>query len=88
MKTKLILIVTLLSAGLLTGTSVHARSGGGGGGGGPRGQGSGAQVNRDSGPRGNPNSQGAPLRDGSGKASAPGKGAKNGTGDRANCPNG
>lgn len=86
MKTKLILIVTLLSAGLLTGTSVYAR--GGGGGGGPRGQGSGAQVNRDAGPRGNPNSLGTPLRDGSGKATAPGKGAKNGTGNRANCPNG
>jgi len=84
MKTKFILIVTILSAGLLTGTSVYAR---GGGGGGSRGQGSGAQVHRESGPRGNPNSQGAPLRDGTGKASAPGKGAKNGTGDRANCPN-
>lgn len=85
MKTKFILIVTLLSAGLLTGTSVYAR---GGGGGGPRGQGSGAQVHRETGPRGNPNSQGTPLRDGSGKASAPGKGAKNGAGNRANCPNG
>ena len=36
--------------------------------------------------RGNPNSNGSPLRDGSGKASAPGKGPKDGTGNRAQCP--
>jgi hypothetical protein len=36
--------------------------------------------------RGNPASNGTPRRDGSGKATAPGKGAKDGTGNRANCP--
>lgn len=36
--------------------------------------------------RGNPNSNGTPLKDGSGKATAPGKGAKDGTGNNANCP--
>lgn len=37
--------------------------------------------------RGNPNSTGTPLKDGSGKATAPGRGAKDGTGNRARCPN-
>jgi hypothetical protein len=37
--------------------------------------------------RGNPNSTGTPLRDGSGRATAPGNGPKDGTGNRANCPN-
>lgn len=36
---------------------------------------------------GNPNSTGTPLKDGSGKGSAPGKGPKNGTGNKGNCPN-
>ena len=36
--------------------------------------------------RGNSNGNGTPLRDGSGKATAPGKGAKDGAGNRANCP--
>ena len=36
--------------------------------------------------RGNPSSKGTPVRDGSGKATAPGNGPKDGTGNRANCP--
>jgi hypothetical protein len=36
--------------------------------------------------RRNPNSVGTPLRDGSGRVTAPGKGPKDGTGNRANCP--
>jgi hypothetical protein len=36
--------------------------------------------------RGNPNSTGTPLRDGSGRATAPGRGPKDGSGNRANCP--
>jgi hypothetical protein len=92
MKTKYILVLTLISAGLLAGTSAYAAGGrGGGGGGGGRGpsqaapvrDGSGKSVNN----RGNPNSTGTPVRDGSGKATAPGKGAKDGTGNQANCPN-
>ena len=39
------------------------------------------------GTRGNPQGNGTPRRDGSGKATAPGKGAKDGTGNRADCPN-
>jgi hypothetical protein len=48
----------------------------------PRRDGSGKVANQ----RGNPNSNGTPLKDGSGKATAPGKGSKDGTGNRANCP--
>jgi hypothetical protein len=44
--------------------------------------GSGKSINK----RGNPNSTGTPVRDGSGKATAPGKGPKDGTGNNANCP--
>ena len=36
--------------------------------------------------RGNPNGNGTPLRDGSGRATAPGKGPKDGSGNNANCP--
>jgi hypothetical protein len=36
--------------------------------------------------RGNPNSTGTPLRDGSGRATAPGRGPKDGSGNRAGCP--
>lgn len=36
--------------------------------------------------RGNPNSTGTPLRDGSGKATAPGHGAKDGTGNNPRHP--
>lgn len=98
MKTKIIILTSLISAGLLAGTSALAAgsrggggNGGGNGGGGGRGctqaapaqDGSGKSVNN----RGNPNSTGTPLRDGSGKDTAPGKGAKDGTGNQANCPN-
>lgn len=44
--------------------------------------GSGKSVNN----RGNPDASGTRLKDGSGKATAPGKGAKDGTGNKANCP--
>lgn len=91
MKTKYILILSLLSAGLLAGTSAYAAGGRGGGGGGGRGPAQSAPVRDGSGKsvnyRGNPNSTGTPVRDGSGKATAPGKGAKDGTGSQANCPN-
>lgn len=97
MKTKIIILTSLISAGLLAGTSALAagsRGGGGNGGGGrggnrdctqsvPAQDGSGKSINN----RGNPNSTGTPVRDGSGKDSAPGKGAKDGTGNQANCPN-
>lgn len=88
MKTKILLLTSLISIGLLTGASAFARGGGGGGG-----QGGGAGVPARSGSgstttyRGNPNSQGTPVQDGSGKTTAPGKGAKDGTGTNANCPN-
>lgn len=36
--------------------------------------------------RGNPNSNGTPLRDGSGRATAPGKGPKDGTGNNPRHP--
>lgn len=49
----------------------------------PRRDGSGKAFNS----RGNPHSTGTPLKDGSGKTTAPGKGAKDGTGPNANCPN-
>lgn len=92
MKTNRILLFTLISAGLLAGTSTLAAGPrGGNGAGGGRGPVQGAPVRDGSGKidrnRGNPNSSGTPLRDGSGKASAPGKGAKDGTGNQANCPN-
>ena len=91
MKTKIILLTSLISAGLLLGTTAYARGGNGNGGGGGRGScggapacdGSGQSVNPNC---GNPNSNGTPLKDGSGKATAPGRGAKDGTGNRANCP--
>ena len=89
MKTKIILLTSLISAGLLLGTTAYAR--GGSGGGGNRGNGGGVPVRDGSGQsvnpnRGNPNSNGTPLKDGSGKTTAPGKGAKDGTGNQANCP--
>lgn len=91
MKTKFIVLTTLLSAGFLAGTSALAASPRGGNGQGNRGSapaapardGSGKTVNH----RGNPNSTGTPVRDGTGKATAPGKGAKDGSGNRADCPN-
>jgi hypothetical protein len=101
MKTKIIFVSALISAGLLTSASSFARGpGGSGSGGGSRassatcdlsGPGQGTPLQDGSGKalnnRGNPNSTGTPLRDGSGKASAPGKGPKDGTGTNANCPN-
>jgi hypothetical protein len=100
MKTNLLLLTALLSAGLLTSTSAFARGPGGSGNRGANranatcdlsGPGQGTPLEDGSGKtingrRGNPNSNGTPLRDGSGKASAPGKGPKNGTGNNANCP--
>jgi hypothetical protein len=100
MKTKIILVSVLLSAGLAT--SALAAQGRGNGGSGrnvtrpavpcdPSGPGQGTPLRDGSGKainnRGNPNSTGTPLRDGSGKATAPGKGPKDGTGNNANCPN-
>lgn len=91
MKTKIILLTALISAGLLAGTSAFAAGPRGGNGSGNRNSsapaapvrdGSGKAINQ----RGNPNSTGTPMRDGSGKATAPGKGAKDGTGNPANCP--
>lgn len=100
MKTKIIVITALISAGLLTSASSFARGPGGGGSRGASrapsatcdlsGPGQGTPLQDGSGKalnnRGNPNSTGTPLRDGSGKATAPGKGPKNGTGNNANCP--
>ena len=86
MKTKIILITSLISVGLLTGASAFAR---GGNGGGNPGSGTGIPVRDGSGQtlnRGNPNSTATPLKDGSGRATAPGNGAKDGTGANANCP--
>lgn len=80
MKTKIILITVLLSAGLVASASAAPRGNGNRGASRP---GTGEMT----GARGNPNSTGTPLRDGSGKATAPGKGAKDGTGTQANCPN-
>jgi hypothetical protein len=88
MKTKIIILTSsLISAGLLLGTTAYARGGSGGnsgsGAGTPVRDGSGKTVNPD---RGNPNSNGTPVKDGSGKTTAPGKGAKDGTGNQPNCP--
>jgi hypothetical protein len=102
MKTKIIVITALISAGLLTSASSFAR-GPGGNSSGSRGAsrapsascdlsgpGQGTPIQDGSGKalnnRGNPNSNGTPLRDGSGKSTAPGKGPKDGTGNTANCP--
>ncbi|MBI2496429.1 MAG: hypothetical protein HYV75_00315 [Opitutae bacterium] len=85
MKTKTIILTSIISAGLLLGTTAFARGGGnrGNGGGVPVCDGSGQSGSLN---RGNPNSNGTPLKDGSGKTTAPGKGAKDGTGNQANCP--
>ncbi|MDQ1300583.1 MAG: hypothetical protein QG637_502 [Chloroflexota bacterium] len=81
MKTKITLLTALISAGLLTSASTFAR-GPGGNGGGNRGASRTPNAVCDlSGP-----GQGTPLRDGSGKATAPGRGPKDGTGNNANCP--
>jgi len=86
MKTKTIILTSLISAGLLLGTTAYAR---GGNGGGNRGNGGGTPVRAGSGQPancGNPHSNGTPVKDGSGKTTAPGHGAKDGTGNNANCP--
>jgi hypothetical protein len=102
MKTKIMFITALISAGLLTNASTFAR-GPGGAGSGNRGASRATPANCDlSGPgqgtplrdgsvkalnnRGNPNSTGTPLRDGSGRVTAPGKGPTNGSGTQANRP--
>jgi hypothetical protein len=80
MKTKGILLSSLLSFGLLAGTTAFAAGGNGGnrcsggsyGGIGPGGY------------HGNPNSNGTPLHDGSGKATAPAKGVKGGSNGNPN----
>jgi hypothetical protein len=104
MKTKILLITALLSAGLLTSTSTFARGPGGGGSAGrganragsaacdqsgpgqgtPQRDGSGRSINN----RGNSKSNGTPVRDGSGKATAPGQGPKDGTGNAPRHPAG
>lgn len=97
MKTIRLAFLSLLALAV-TAVPAFARGPGGGGGSGPMQRPAGASPNvctpiRDgSGPgclaqRGNPKSTGTPLKDGSGKAAAPGQGAKDGTGNRANCPN-
>ncbi len=79
MKTKFLLVSILISAGLMT--SAFAASGRGNGGSGPNTARPAPNCNL-TGP-----GQGTPLRDGSGKTTAPGKGPKDGTGNNANCPN-
>ena len=99
MKTKIVLVSFLLSAGLATSAfAAHGRGNGNASRGAARlapncdltGPGQGTPLRDGSGKvlnnRGNPNSTGTPLRDGSGKATAPGKGPKGGSGNNANCP--
>jgi hypothetical protein len=88
MKTKIILVSVLLSAGLVTSAfAAQGRGNSQAGRGNSSGSGSGrgtAQPSAScdqSGP-----GQGTPVRDGSGKANSPGKGAKDGSGNQANCP--
>ena len=102
MKTKIIVLSVLISAALLTSASSYARGPGNGGAANRgqnrtanpvcdlSGPGQGTPLRDGSGRvqhnRGNRNATGTPLRDGSGKATAPGKGPKDGTGVNANCP--
>jgi hypothetical protein len=86
MKTKFVVLSVLLSAGLVTSAFAAGRGNDNRGScvpGTPVLDGSGRPVIH----RGNPNGTGTPVRDGSGKSTAPGKGAKDGTGNRADCPN-
>ena len=78
MKTKIILVSVLLSAGLVT--SAFAAQGRGNSSAG-RGTSSGAGSGR-----GTAQPSASCDQTGPGKATAPGKGAKDGTGNRANCP--
>jgi hypothetical protein len=109
MKTKLVLLSTVLAGAFIVPAFAAGRGNGNGNGNGNRnaggpgcpanpsgicdlsGPGQGTPLRDGSGRmrngRGNPNSNGTPLRDGSGKATAPGKGPKDGSGNRANCPN-
>ena len=104
MKTKILLVTALFSAGLLTSASTFARGPGKGGSGG-RGPSRGDNTACDlSGPgqgspqrdgsgrsinnQGNAKSNGTPVRDGSGKANAPGKGPKDGSGNAPRHPAG
>jgi hypothetical protein len=98
MKTKIVLLSVLLSAGLVASASAAGRGNRGGSGNAGRGanngvcdlsgpgQGTPLRDGSGRGVCGNPNGTGTPLRDGSGKASAPGKGPKDGSGNRADCP--
>jgi hypothetical protein len=77
-------LLLLLSISTVGSALVLAAPGGGNGqGAGPRGNGSrGNAANcTQTGP-----GQATPVRDGSGKAKSPGKGAKDGSGNKANCP--
>jgi hypothetical protein len=78
MKPLLLLSISTMGSALVLGAP-----GGNGQGSGPRGNaGRGNAANcTQTGP-----GQGTPLRDGSGKAKAPGRGAKDGSGNKANCP--
>ncbi|MCF7761874.1 MAG: hypothetical protein K9M98_15340 [Cephaloticoccus sp.] len=76
MKTKIILIASLISVGLLTGATTYARGGGGGGGGGGQGGSYGSGPSAD---RGNPNANGSQLKDGSGKSADRGNPNSSGT---------
>ncbi len=99
MKTKIIIVSILVSAGLTTSVLAGQGRGNGGSAGSnsrPAAPGDvsapdrGTPLRDGSGKsvnnRGNPNSTGTPVRDGSGKATAPGKGPKDGTGTNADCP--
>jgi len=81
MKTYTVLLGILLSVGLAT----SALAAQGRGQGGSSGSGRSTMRPAPSCDRTGPG-QGTPLRDGSGKATAPGKGSKDGSGKGANCP--
>jgi hypothetical protein len=97
MKTKILVLSVVLSTSLVASAAAAGRGAGNANRGATRspacdlsGPGQGVPVRDGSGRaqagRGNPNSTGTPVRDGTGKATAPGKGPKDGTGNRANCP--
>ncbi len=76
MKTKIILITSLISIGLLTGATTYARGGGGGG----SGSGGGSSFRSIKLPNlGNPNSSGTQLKDGSGRSADRGNSKSTGT---------
>lgn len=88
MKTKIILVSVLLSAGLVTGAfAAQGRGNSSAGRGNSSGAGSGRSAVQPSASCDQSGAgQGTPVRDGSGKAKSPGKGAKDGSGNQANCP--